>query len=341
MSVDCPTDGEWLTRFVRDRDADAFARLVRRHGPMVYRLCARICRTADDAEDAAQNVFMTLAAKAPTLIGRASIAGWLHHTARHTAMRWRRSADNRLAHELRAAELRPDRSEREGGPTGGALAADEFDDETFDKLHRALGALPEDYRSAMILHHLEGHTIEQVARIMATPPGTIAARLSRGRSMLRRRLAVIFGASGFPLAVEELLWGGGADPLPAEVVDAIRRPGSPPATVTGVGAVARTGGTAAVVATSAAPMTLAVQARAAVTLVALSAATVAAGGGVAAYSAAVMPEEPQTSRAEPKSTSKASWSFMYESTGAAVPEPSGLIWLAPIAGLTCRRRMRR
>jgi RNA polymerase sigma factor (sigma-70 family) len=181
------TDGQLLKEFTADQsNRQAFDQIVRRYWPMVYRICLRHCGVAQDAEDAAQNVFMALADRASDLQARTCLAGWLHRTASYTAQRWRRDSETRRRHERQAGELRPD---TESG--GAGLEARE----PLDELHRALGALPEDYRNALILHHFEGYTIEQVAELLATRPGTVAARLSRGRAMLRERLEVLGATS--------------------------------------------------------------------------------------------------------------------------------------------------
>ena len=59
------------------------------------------------------------------------------------------------------------------------VAGDELDGEVANELYRALEMLPADYRDAVVLHHLEGCTIQQVADVMGTSIGTTAARLSR------------------------------------------------------------------------------------------------------------------------------------------------------------------
>jgi hypothetical protein len=57
------------------------------------------------------------------------------------------------------------------------------------ELDQALAALPDRYRLPLILHHLQGHTQEDVASSLKVAPGTIAWRLHHGRELLRRRLA--------------------------------------------------------------------------------------------------------------------------------------------------------
>src|SRR5215471_1201327 len=77
----CPLelpDRELLGRFVSWRDEAAFAALVRRHGPMVLRLCLRILHNEHDAEDAFQATFLVLSQKAASLLPQASLGGWLY-----------------------------------------------------------------------------------------------------------------------------------------------------------------------------------------------------------------------------------------------------------------------
>ena len=56
-------DGTLLQRYASDHDADAFAELVRRYAGMVYATCMRVTGNAHDAEDVAQECFLTLARK--------------------------------------------------------------------------------------------------------------------------------------------------------------------------------------------------------------------------------------------------------------------------------------
>jgi RNA polymerase sigma-70 factor (ECF subfamily) len=58
-----------------------------------------------------------------------------------------------------------------------------------EEIERALGQLPEVFRSAVVLRDVEEFSYEEIARIMEVPIGTIMSRIHRGRSMLRRLLA--------------------------------------------------------------------------------------------------------------------------------------------------------
>src|SRR4249919_1712033 len=75
------SDAELLKRYAEGRDEEAFAELVRRTGPQVFRTCCHVLGEATAAEDAFQATFLLLARKANRLAATGSVAGWLHKTA--------------------------------------------------------------------------------------------------------------------------------------------------------------------------------------------------------------------------------------------------------------------
>src|SRR5438552_1618086 len=99
------TDGQLLDLFVRQRDQEAFAAVVRRHGPMVLGVCRRVLRNHADADDAFQAAFLVLARKAGSLGRRELLAQWLHGVAFNTARRLRRTNARRTLREVPLAEV--------------------------------------------------------------------------------------------------------------------------------------------------------------------------------------------------------------------------------------------
>ena len=158
-----------------------FSALVERHGPMVLGACRRIAGNGTDAEDAAQAVFITLASKARSLREHPTLGGWLHRVARNVALRQREAARNRSRYEAdkeaQAMTSPPDGlDERLRG-------------ELRETLDHALDHLAERYRVPLVLHYLEGHSQEEVARLLNLKEGTLASLLSRGRELLRNQLS--------------------------------------------------------------------------------------------------------------------------------------------------------
>src|SRR5579875_3580617 len=72
------TDRDLLQAFALRGEHDAFAELLRRHGPMVLNLALHLLHHRQDAEDVFQATFLTLARKAHSLRKECSVAAWLH-----------------------------------------------------------------------------------------------------------------------------------------------------------------------------------------------------------------------------------------------------------------------
>ena len=178
------TDGELLARFVRSRDEDAVAALVRRHAPMVWGVCRRLLDN-HDAEDAFQATFLVLVRKAADVQGPA-VANWLYGVARQTAVRVRATAAKRGRREAQAVNM-PE-------PT----VPEVRDADVRGVVDEELGRLPDHYRGVVVLCDLEGMTRREAARQLGVPEGSVASRLARARAMLAKRLArrgVVFSGS--------------------------------------------------------------------------------------------------------------------------------------------------
>src|SRR5437868_5655492 len=93
------SDSQLLGSFVADRDGDAFAAIVRRHGPMVLGVCRRVIGDAHLAEDAFQATFLVLARRAAVVRPRHLVGAWLYGVAYRTALKARGVAARRMAKE--------------------------------------------------------------------------------------------------------------------------------------------------------------------------------------------------------------------------------------------------
>lgn len=172
-----PTDAQLLERFVTDRDQAAFELLLWRHGAMVLGLCRRILRHEQEAEDAFQATFLTLARKGRSVRGGA-VASWLHTVAYRVALAAKARADRRAARETPLA----DRYHRSGD-----ASADWRD--VRPTLDEEIARLPDRYRVPFVLCYLEGLTVDEAADRLGRPRGTIGVQLARARERLRTRLS--------------------------------------------------------------------------------------------------------------------------------------------------------
>jgi RNA polymerase sigma factor (sigma-70 family) len=171
------TDSQLLACFIRNRDEDAFATLVRRHGPMVWGVCRRVVCNWQDAEDAFQATFLILLRKAASIASRELLANWLYGVAHRTALHARtvntkRRLKERQVPVMPEAEAMPHDRQRDWQPW----------------LDEELSRLPDKYRVVVVLCDLEGKTRKEVARQLGLPEGTVAGRLARARAQLAQRL---------------------------------------------------------------------------------------------------------------------------------------------------------
>jgi RNA polymerase sigma factor (sigma-70 family) len=172
-------DGQLLDRFVVGHNEDAFAELVRRHGPMVLRVCQRALHHAQDAEDAFQATFIVLARKAASIAQPALLANWLYGVAARVAGEARAAAVRRRMRELLTEEPGRDLE------TGGGLQTEKDWRLTLDE---ELSRLPSNYRAPVVLCYLEGKSNAEAAQLLGCRTVAIEKRLSRARSLLRQRL---------------------------------------------------------------------------------------------------------------------------------------------------------
>src|SRR5262249_54302189 len=149
------TDAHLLRRFVETRDEAAFEVLVWRHGSLVLGTCRKLLGQEQDAEDAFQATFLTLARKANSIARGTALAGWLHQVASHIALRLRSKRHSQRLQQsdvdLSAVVSRQD-----------DLASVE-ERELWGVLAEELQRLPARYRLPLVACYLQGKTQEEAA----------------------------------------------------------------------------------------------------------------------------------------------------------------------------------
>jgi cobalt-zinc-cadmium efflux system membrane fusion protein len=198
------SDAELLERFVGRRDESAFEVLVRRYGGLVFNVCARLLRRAEDTEDVFQATFLALACKAGAIRRGESLGSWLYKVAYRGALRVRSGIARKRECMLTGLDLPSMQAGNDPGPDLRSVLDAEIND------------LPEKYRVPVVLCYLEGKTTEEAARQLCCPRGTVCSRLSWARRRLRNRLV----RRGLTLSAVALAEALAPSPAPAALVSA-------------------------------------------------------------------------------------------------------------------------
>jgi len=168
-----------LVQQVLAGDADAFGLLVSRYQSLVAGVAWRYGTRREDIEDVVSEVFFKVYRSLGQYRPDHPLSTWLYRlAANHVLDRARRARKERGRVEM------PGQVE---DPTPGA----ETDLETGERarlLREALREVDLRYREAIFLVHVEGRKVEEAARILAVPEGTVKTRLMRGREALRKIL---------------------------------------------------------------------------------------------------------------------------------------------------------
>jgi RNA polymerase sigma-70 factor (ECF subfamily) len=169
-----------LDRSVIDRarrgDLDAFEEIVRARMDTVYRLSFAILGDEAEARDAAQETFIAAWRRIGRVRDPARFDAWLQRVAVNAARMTHRARRRRGVREIA--------SSRVGGMSERASlsSAAEADALTLDS---ALRRLPVEQRSILVLHHLEGRPVAELAEILEIPVGTAKSRLHTARQALQ------------------------------------------------------------------------------------------------------------------------------------------------------------
>lgn len=172
-------DSDLIRGYLEDSDEECFGALVVRYRDRVLRLAASILGPGAgmEAEDVTQEVFVQVHRKLGTFRSESSFSTWLYRIAQRRALELRRRARYRHPHT------------HDGVLAGIATGAgDGLRDAVVRQqqlaLYAAVEALREPLRSTIYLHYWLGESIESIAQLKGSRPGTIKAQLHRGRKRL-------------------------------------------------------------------------------------------------------------------------------------------------------------
>ena len=169
------TDRSLVDR-ARHGDLDAFEEIVRAQMDAVYRLSFAILGDEADARDAAQDTFVTAWRQIGGLRDADRFDAWLQRVAVNAARMTHRARRRRGVREIPSSRI---------GAVPDLPATARPVDADVAALDAAIPRLPVEQRRILVLHHLEGHPIAELAEILEIPAGTVKSRLHAARQALQ------------------------------------------------------------------------------------------------------------------------------------------------------------
>jgi RNA polymerase sigma-70 factor (ECF subfamily) len=167
-----------LAQLAAKGDIQAFEDLYERHHRRVYSLCLRMTQNVSEAEDLTQEVFIQLFRKIGSFRGESAFTTWLH-----------RLTVNQVLMHFRKRGVRDEKTTDEGEVPEQIVTGTENPNQmpVVDRiaLDKAIAQLPPGYRTVFVLHDVEGHEHEEIARMLGCSVGTSKSQLHKARMKLR------------------------------------------------------------------------------------------------------------------------------------------------------------
>jgi RNA polymerase sigma-70 factor (ECF subfamily) len=182
-----------LVEALRREDPGAATALVETYGDRVYRLARRITGSNEDAEEVAQDALWTAARKIGTFKGESAFGSWLYRITANAAymkLRSRRAKANEIALDDVLPTLDEEGRHFEPMDDWSARVDEQaLQGELREVLEGAIAALPPEYRTAVVLHDIEGLSNPDIADTLGISLPAVKSRIHRSRLFLRQRLS--------------------------------------------------------------------------------------------------------------------------------------------------------
>ena len=185
-----PTDKQLVKR-VQKGDKGAFDLLVLKYQHKIVNLVMRYVRDPEMALDITQDAFIKAYRALPRFRGDSAFYTWLYRIAVNTAKNYlaaqrRRPMDIEL--DLQDPEQYDLHAKLKETDTPEAVT---ISHEVQKTLERAIAALPEDLRTAIVLRELDGMSYEEIAQTMDCPVGTVRSRIFRARDAIGKKVGAV------------------------------------------------------------------------------------------------------------------------------------------------------
>jgi RNA polymerase sigma-70 factor (ECF subfamily) len=182
-----------LVERLRREDQDAAEELIERYADRVYRLGLRITGSREDADEVAQDALWTAARKIGTFKGDSAFGSWLYRIAANAAymkVRGRRAKGREISLDEVLPALDGQTAHFEPMADWSSRVDERaLQNELRQVLEAAIDALPPDYRTALVLHDVEGMSNPDIAEALGISLPAVKSRVHRSRLFVRRKLS--------------------------------------------------------------------------------------------------------------------------------------------------------
>jgi RNA polymerase sigma-70 factor, ECF subfamily len=180
-------DAQLMLR-VKEGDSPSFGVLLKKHRASVIHFVYRMVQEQGVAEELAQEVFLRVYRSRSTYEPTAKFKTWLFRIAAHMALNWLRDEKHERGQE-RLDDASTDLPARQISDWRLSVEQKLVDDVKLDEVRRAVAALPDKQRAAVLMHKYEEMEYTQIAQVLGCSESAVKSLLYRAYETLRVRLA--------------------------------------------------------------------------------------------------------------------------------------------------------
>ena len=184
---------EQLVRRLKKQDEQAFNELVRLYQGRIYRLVFRMIGDQQEAEDLAQEVFVTVFKSITGFRGDSKLSTWMYRVATNHCKNRIKYLGRRARGKKKELDEIADASAIESATMSTSAYVPTPDEQLQGRqierfVQRALAELPDDQRELVVLRDIENMTYEEIQDVTGLPAGTVKSRLHRARLALAQKV---------------------------------------------------------------------------------------------------------------------------------------------------------